>query len=179
MYKRLSELEGYQNCDDYLIYDDGRVYSEKSGRFLNGCHDSKGYLYLDIRGRKCENVCPKIHRLVAQLFIGEPNGLQVNHKDGNKENNAVSNLEYVTHEENRIHAINTGLKNEIPYGIIMCDLEGNELRYFRTCQDAIQELGIKNGNPGNIGRVIRGKRKTAYGYKWKSYEGSTTIPLAD
>ena len=52
----------------------------------------------------------KVHRLVAELFIGPcPVGCEVNHKDGDKRNSHVSNLEYMTHRENIYHAIQTGL----------------------------------------------------------------------
>jgi len=53
----------------------------------------------------------KIHRWIALTFLGpRPDGLQVNHKDGNKQNNAVENLEYITHSENVQHSFDTGLQ---------------------------------------------------------------------
>lgn len=56
----------------------------------------------------------KVHILVAEAFIGpRPEGLQINHKDGVKTNNHISNLEYCTAQENRLHAIRTGL---VPLG---------------------------------------------------------------
>ena len=57
-------------------------------------------------------VCRKVHRLVAQAFIHKPEGvkLEVNHKDGNKDNNQVDNLEWVTHQQNVKHSFDTGLK---------------------------------------------------------------------
>lgn len=56
-----------------------------------------------------------IHSIVAAAFIGpRPVGLEINHKDGNKFNNDVSNLEYVTHQENCAHAYRTGLRTGTP-----------------------------------------------------------------
>lgn len=176
IYKRLSELDGYENCGEYLIYDDGRIYSEKTRKFLKCSKDTKGYKYLSLKHLKAKRSCPKVHRLVISLFLGEKPEMQVNHIDGNKENNSIENLEYVTNKENRIHAIENGLKDEVNYGVAMCDLSGNVIKVFNTCTEALLFLNKPNASPGNIGRVIRGKRATAYGYKWKSYEGSTTIP---
>lgn len=174
-YKLLSEIEGFENCTNYIIYENGSVYSKRKQDFLQPLTDSKGYKYIDIRYTNSILKCPKIHQLVMFAFVGYQENMQVNHKDGNKANNQLSNLEYVTNEENRIHALENGLKDEIPYYVDQYDLQGNKLNTFRTCEEALEFLGIKNGSPGNIGRVIRGKRQTAYGYIWKSTEGSTTI----
>ena len=79
------------------------------GRILNPKSMKDDYLRvtISINGyRKVE----KIHLLVSRAFFGpRPPGYQVNHKDGNKHNNCVENLEYVTHSENAKHAIKYGL----------------------------------------------------------------------
>jgi hypothetical protein len=72
-------------------------------RILRLRHDKDGYLLVDLQnaGKK---VTYKVHRLVAIAFIKNPkNKPQVNHKDGNKENNNVNNLEWVTDSENKVH----------------------------------------------------------------------------
>ena len=175
----ISNIEKFEKFNDYEVDRSGNLYSLKSGRRkkLRGSLDGKGYLQYELTGNDGSKAFPKAHRLVALAYIPNiENKPQVNHKDGDKLNNKVDNLEWVTNRENRVHAIENGLKDEIGYGIIQCDLEGNHLRYFDTAREALIYLGKDPNIGGNIGRVIRGKRETAYGYRWVQYEGSTTIP---
>ena len=96
----------------YFITDTGELYRKECGKLtrLNGCNpkNEKGYirstLATDIGGVKKFSV----HRLVMNEFVG-PSELEVNHKDGNKTNNSLTNLEYVTGDENKHHAAITGL----------------------------------------------------------------------
>ena len=177
-YKKISEIPGFENAEDYILSKSGSVYRIlNNGEYkqINGSKDSKGYLCLDLRSRKTIKKYPKIHRLVASMYIENPKNLeQVNHIDGNKTNNSVSNLEFVTSKQNRIHAIKNNLVNSIGYGIEQYSLDGELIATYETAEDALIEIG-RPINSGNIGRVIRGKRKTAYGYIWKSVGSSTTI----
>jgi len=103
------EFEGHQT--EYMISDDGRLVSLRMCRLMHPAKGSDGYLATVIRvnGEK-RNVA--IHRLVALAFIPNPEHKeQVNHINGDKNNNSVSNLEWVTHEENIEHAIETGLRD--------------------------------------------------------------------
>lgn len=98
--------------EDYEISDYGTVRrltdakSTKAGAYLTPNRDKYGYLRIRLwDARKSGVVQTQVHRLVAKAFIGEiPEGQEVNHKDGNKSNNHVSNLEYVTHQENIAHS---------------------------------------------------------------------------
>lgn len=108
----LSEKEEWRPVEDYPGYyvsDKGRVYG-RSGKILNPSKNHKGYLY--ITGRKEKNTTLFVHRLVAKAFIPNPeNKPEVNHIDGDKHNNCVENLEWVTAWENSDHAYRNGLSS--------------------------------------------------------------------
>lgn len=89
----------------YFVSPSGNIYN-KHGDIMQGGVDRCGYRHV-ILNRKHKNV----HRLIAETLIPNPNELPcVNHKDGNKLNNSVGNLEWCTHSENTIHAYKTGLQ---------------------------------------------------------------------
>lgn len=97
-------IEGYYG--KYQVSTWGRVRNAETGKVLKPYRNRKGYLKIGLL--EIGNKIPKKHRinrLVAKAFIDNPNNLpQVNHKDGNKENNSVTNLEWVTDNENKKHA---------------------------------------------------------------------------
>lgn len=103
---RFKEIEGHK---DYLIYDDGRVYSCKRKIFLSYRFNQNGYKYVNL----CKNGKYKsksIHRLVCESFIDNPNGYrEVNHIDGDKSNNDYTNLEWCDRSMNMKHASKLGL----------------------------------------------------------------------
>lgn len=113
-------------------------------------HKSTGYLRLHYKGKSYY-----VHRLVALKFLGEPNGLHVNHKDGNKLNNSIQNLEYVTRAGNAEHAHATGLINasgEANGRAIMTKEKVLELRSRSSeCSKKLaEEFGISRSTVYNI-----------------------------
>lgn len=91
--------------DDYEITTEGQVINKNNGHVLKPQPNGKGYLRVSIGGK-----LKFVHRLVAEKYIPNPNNYeQVNHKDGNKLNNSVDNLEWVSNQQNRKHAVDTGL----------------------------------------------------------------------
>lgn len=97
--------------EDYFISCKGDVLSLKGlkPRLLKKLNPSSGYISYTLKNAS-SSVQILAHRLVAEAFIDNPgNKLCVNHKDGNKQNNHVSNLEWCTNAENSQHAFKTGL----------------------------------------------------------------------
>ncbi|MEI6823905.1 MAG: NUMOD4 motif-containing HNH endonuclease [Bacteroidota bacterium] len=102
------EIEGYKN---YSISNDGRVMNTKKGKLLCLNKDSRGYYDVTLcnQGKYKHS---SVHRLVAMAFISNlHNKREVNHIDANKLNNNITNLEWVTRQENAQHAVNLGLGN--------------------------------------------------------------------
>jgi hypothetical protein len=109
-WKAIAECNG-----EYYISDHGRVKSMKFGkeRILKPFPNTRGYLIVFVAGKWEKQRCNLIHQLVAKTFLPNPESKpQVNHKDGNKLNNSVTNLEWMTHQENIQHAWDTGLFEE-------------------------------------------------------------------
>jgi hypothetical protein len=98
--------------DDYFVTEDGKIFSVKLNRFIIQRLDEKGYLSVSLNQNGFKKYM-KVHRVVALTYLSNPdNKPQVNHIDGNKQNNNVSNLEWVTGSENTIHAIKMGLRDK-------------------------------------------------------------------
>ena len=96
-----------KNIGNYIVYTDGRVWSNFTNKFKTAVN-SRGYLAVNLSGKLI-----KVHRLVAESFIpNTENKPQVNHIDGNKHNNDVSNLQWVTASENGKHAYANGLSKK-------------------------------------------------------------------
>lgn len=113
-YERWKDIPGYENF--YQVSDKGRIRGldrvdsigrNIKGKIISSSTDSYGYSVLHLyKDGKYKHF--KVHRLVMIAFVGH-SILQVNHKDGNKRNNMLSNLEYCNNRENQLHAIKLGL----------------------------------------------------------------------
>lgn len=112
-----------------------------------------------------------VHRLVAVTFLGEKPGMEVNHKDENRSNNRLENLEWVTANQNcnygnHNYRVAVTTRTNHAKSVVQCDLNGNEIRRFGILHDAAKFV---HGNSINISRAARGirNRSTAYGYSWR------------
>lgn len=108
---QVSNLGQVRSVDRYVTDSLGRT-RKYSGKLLKPSKDENGYLLIGV----CDSGHTKrvfVHRLVAETFLeNSDNKPTVNHIDGNKTNNSVSNLEWATYKENRDHAVRTGLLDE-------------------------------------------------------------------
>lgn len=148
---------------NYFVSNNGII--RHYNKILNGCINN-GYIYINFPKGKREYV----HRLVAKAFIKNQNNLPcVNHKDGDKSNNNVNNLEWCSYLFNNKHSIiklkNQGYKGK---GNILCIETGD---VFESSQDIKRKTGIF---PQSVLSVLNGKTKTAFGYHWKRTNLQTT-----
>ena len=148
-------------------------------KILKQRHDFKGYLRIDLRDNDGKRRYLGVHRLVAETFIPNlDNKPQVNHIDGIKDHNEVSNLEWVTNGENQLHAFRIGLnyvsgKSGKPKRrVIQKDISSDKvLNVYSSISEAAKAVGCKN--PSNIGGCCRNAygRKSICGYKWEFERG--------
>jgi hypothetical protein len=124
--------------EDYVVYEDGRVYSNKSNKFLK--HQKKTYpsVYLYLKDRLKIYF---VHRLIGENFIPNPlNKPYINHIDANRNNFSIDNLEWVTHSENMQHCWDNGFhKMTMPVKKVLCTKTG---KIYQSVEETSKLLGI-------------------------------------
>lgn len=100
----LNEWKTVKGFSKYLISDDGRIYSLRYGKLIKASNKNNidgSYLAVTLYNDEGQKKFMLVHRLVYMAYKGRiPKGLQINHKDENKENNCIENLELMTQKEN-------------------------------------------------------------------------------
>ena len=139
----------------YEVSNMGRV--RKDEKVLEASKDGEGYLRLTVDGIRM-----RVHTLVAETFLVKR--FVVNHIDGNKENNKLSNLEFVSPKTNsRLAGLNGQLKGgKGEKAVIAIKVNTGEKHYFCSQKDAALFIGCDDSE---INKTARGKRKTTHGYK--------------
>ena len=164
------DIFGYEGL--YQVSDCGIVKSLKFGkeRILKPGTDGNGYLFVYLYKNRKKKMC-KVHRLVCQTFLPNPNNLpQVNHKDEDKTNNKVDNLEWCDRKYNnnygtriqRINEKNTNGKCSKP--VIQFTKDGKIVKEWKSTRDVERNLGYGHSS---ISVCCLGKQKTSYGFIWK------------
>lgn len=180
------DIVGYEG--QYQVSNLGNIISLNYGRsgkphLMKPTITHDGYYRVHIGGKK-HPLMKTVHILVAKAFIPNPdNKPQVNHIDGDKTNNCVTNLEWVTGKENIHHAIVNGLrkpdnhvylKGEHHYAskpVVQYDLNGNYVKLWQCQSDAARFLNCKSSS---IVNCLNSPTKSCKGYYWRT--PSTDIP---
>ena len=154
------QVKGYNG--KYEVDEQGQIRNAQTGAKLKATPSSLGYLRITLQhnGRQTKRY---VHRLVAEAFIPNPQNLpEVNHKDEDKANNRLENLEWCTHQYNSTYGKLSDFRynSRIP---VAQKLNGETIAKFKSGIDASRATGT---NPNSISRVCRGKQKTAGGYEW-------------
>lgn len=170
------DVIGYEGL--YQVSDEGQVRSYgkyiqvrpnctiyREGKILWPEVCKNGYLRVQLYKDNSRNH-KLIHRLVAEAFIPNPNNLEtVNHKNENKQDNSIDNLEWMSAVDNIRYG--TGIQRKSSSKkrpVKQLSLEGELIRVWDSARDAEAELGIKNSS---ICSCCRGKQKTAGNFKWE------------
>lgn len=173
------DIKGYEGY--YQVSNLGRIKSLqrngtiKKDRILKP-NNVKGYLQITLQKNGIK-AYKKIHRIVAENFITNINNkTEVNHIDGNKHNNCIENLEWVTKSENQKHAYKLGLnkshgikgeKNVLSKKIMQLDLEDNVIKIWGSMHDIERKLGIKYQN---VYACCKGIQNKTHNFKFKYYK---------
>lgn len=155
--------------ESYEISISGEVINTRTGRKLKVGSNQKGYKQVQIsNGVKSKTI--SIHRVVWESYKGViPKGMEINHIDGNKENNHVANLEVLTRKENMRHAVEIGLIKSgvdclLSVSVNQIDvITGDVINTYGSIRQAEKITGVQGSS---ISSVCSGSRITAGGFKW-------------
>ena len=154
IWRDIPSYKGY-----YMASNMGRIKSLRNNKILAQNYQNGGYLTVSLSVNGRHKVCT-VHRLVAMAFIDNPSGYRdVNHKDGRKDNNNISNLEWVSHSDNIKHSY-IQLKQRRNDVAVIC-VETNQM--FNSILEASKKAGV---SPSAIQHAISGITKKAGGYTW-------------
>lgn len=164
--KEWKDIAGYELY--YQISNIGQVKRKDTGKILkNNIRNGYEYVTLCVNGQRKKFY---VHRLVAIAFIPNPNSYeQVNHKDGNKSNNKVDNLEWCTQKENLMHAFRTGLNTPTIENLIRFDrkpvIRIEDGKWFSGVTEAANQMGVCEAAMSKC--LNKGLSATCCGYHWK------------
>ena len=147
-----------------MVSNKGNVVSYKRGvrHPLKVMHDNWGYQ----RVGAVHGSPQYVHRMVADTWIDNPNHYkEVNHINGDKDDNSVENLEWTTRSENMRHAFRTGLKKRYAKGTPIRIVETGEV--FESLRECARRIG---GDHGSISKCLAGRIQTHHGYHFEYAE---------
>ena len=167
MKEEFRDIAGYEGLYEVSNLGNVKSLNKRKGRILKPSKEKTDYLRVCLSKQGVEKKY-LVHRLVAQAFIDNPNNLtEINHKDEDKQNNRVDNLEWC----NRCYNINYGTRNQKvgesntnhpnESKQVLC-LETGKI--YPSTMEVQRQLGFAQGH---ISSACNGKLKQAYGYTWR------------
>lgn len=152
-----------KNYGNYCVSNKGNIKNIKTNKLLKFAVKNK-YNYVNLTNDE-NNRNMRVHRIVAESFLvnNDINKIYVNHKNGNKFDNTVDNLEYITPSNNVIHAIDNKLLKPITKQICQYDKKNNLINIYPSIIEASKKTNIDNGS---ICKVCKSINKSAGGYIW-------------
>lgn len=162
--------------DNYTITKDGRIFRNSDNKEMSGCVNQQGYKSFSPRFNGVK-VQAKVHRLVALMYIPNPYNLpQINHKDGNKLNNHVDNLEWcdAKHNINHAHKNKLATNNHLKKKVKQINPSTNEvIAVYDSYREASIATGISEQNISQVCRKYKPKNRpsariTAGEFKWET-----------
>lgn len=159
------DLKGFEGR--YEIYPDGTIINIKTNKPICQWKDNVGYLQIAIRIGKNKRKHMRVHRLVAEHFLPNPNNLpQVNHIDGDKTNNNLSNLEWTDNKNNTQHGYDNNLYHSKHrcIGIKVFDKLGNYINTYKSIRETAEKLNI---NRKTLSRILFDDKENNYEYMFE------------
>lgn len=153
----LKAIKGFETS--YFVSSDGKVFN-RNGREIKPYLHTRGYLKVDLWDKQKRKKL-FVHRLVAEAFLPNPNGYpQINHKDEDKTNNAVENLEWCTNRYN----MNYGKQTERGKKVVQCSKTGEPIAVWNSISAAARAVGR---SVSSVTLCCQGKRNYCGGYRWE------------
>lgn len=184
-YYQISNLGRVKSLGRNIYNSNGKFQRYKKEKIKIPKTTSDGYSAVTL-SINCHNKTFSVHSLVANAFLDKPvsnEPLEINHIDTNRKNNCVTNLEWITHKENIAHSVMLGNYNDVHAGekngrcvpVVVCSMDGKELRDFKYLVQCAQWLkstnkNIRSNNIQQIASHIKQRAKRGlpcYGYTYK------------
>lgn len=164
------DIKGFENL--YTINDSGvnekTVFSIRKNSYLKPSSNQQNYLTVMLKVKRVETRI-SLHKLIALHFIPNPNNYTiVHHKNHNRQDNRIENLEWVSAETHKLYHSHKyhpkGIPSKFNKQIIATNKLTNDIKKYNSIADAAKHV---NGSIGNISNAANGKIPSAYGYYWK------------
>lgn len=178
--KIITEYSNEYEFNCYQVSNLGNIRNKKTNKILKQQKTYDGYSIISLNDINKKKRTLRVHRIVAMVFLENPNNYnQINHKNGNKFDNNLNNLEWCSSKENVKHMVENNLSNfkeklhqasidgkitgiNQPKKVKIINIKTKEEYNFDSCGEAARFIGATNG--GSISRVANGERNSCKGY---------------